>query len=143
MDGRPGIIWWWSPRDRYRFIAPVAGLGLALGATAAMLGLPPISIHGPLHQFGVMDPFCGATRSVRYAVRGQWALSWRYNPLGIPLVVGAVSAVARALMGAVSGRWLTVSMSRDRRRQLTWVVGALLTLLEVRQQLNAPLLLGR
>ena len=99
-------------------------------------------MHGPLHYVGIMDPFCGGTRAARYTMRGEWAQAWRYNPLGILAVAGASAAVARAVVGILAGRWLSVTVSwTHRRRRLTLaVVLAVVIVLEVRQQLLAELL---
>jgi hypothetical protein len=38
--------------------------GLAVSLGLAIFGLPHADIHGLLHYVGVMDPFCGGTRSM-------------------------------------------------------------------------------
>ncbi|MCY9783410.1 DUF2752 domain-containing protein [Nocardiopsis sp. EMB25] len=125
-------------RDRHRWTFWLAVAGLALGAAMAVFGLPPVSIHGPFHFFGIMDPFCGGTRSVWLAVKGDLALSWAYNPVGIPLVAGAVLTVPRILFGFATGRWVNVYVTRV---MPLWIVGGtLFALLGVRQQLNVDLL---
>ncbi|WP_156184822.1 DUF2752 domain-containing protein [Allosalinactinospora lopnorensis] len=96
-------------RDRHPWFALAALGGLVLGGLMAVFGLPPIDIHGPLHYLGIMDPGCGGTRSVWAAMRGDLAMSWRYNPIGIPLVVGAVATLLRLLVGVATGRWLNAT----------------------------------
>ena len=68
--------------DRHRTLTGLAAGGLVLAAAWALLGLPPVDLHGPLHRYGVMDPLCGGTRAVRLATLGGWADAWGYNPLG-------------------------------------------------------------
>lgn len=133
---------WWSRRDEHRWITVLAAAGLTVAAAMAVYGLPPVELHGLLHRFGIMDPLCGGTRAVRYAARGQWALSWAYSPLGIPLVLGAGAVLVRAALGLVSGLWLTLTLGSRSRRPVAWVAAALFVALGLRQQLIAPLLLG-
>jgi hypothetical protein len=89
-----------------------------------------------------MDPLCGGTRAARYTMLGNWRLAWRYNPLGIVAVLGSAAVVGRAIIGVITGRWLsaTVVWTPRRRRLVVVVVFVLLAVLEVRQQLLAPLL---
>lgn len=125
-------------RDRHPWYTVAAAGGLVLGALMAVFGLPPVDVHGILHYVGVMDPLCGGTRSVWAAVRGEWVMSWRYNPLGIPLVVGAAAVLVRFAVGAATGRWLNV---RVRSWRALAVAGGVLTVvLGVNQQRNADLL---
>jgi len=128
-----------EPRDAHRWLTGLAAAGLALAAVLAVLGLPPVDLHGPLHRYGIMDPLCGGTRSVRFAARGEWAASWRYNPLGLVLLLGAAGVLVRAAVGATTGRWLTVAVPR---RVLVLAVVVAAVLLQVRQQLNVELLTG-
>jgi len=129
----------WEAEDGQRPLTLLAVAGVVLGALLAMLGLPPLDVHGPLHFVGVMDPLCGATRAVRYALRGEWALSWRYNPLGIPLVMGGVVFLVRAAVRFVTHRWVTVQIRWSRWMFLA--VGFLVVALEIRQQALAELLM--
>lgn len=73
----------------------------------AVFGLPPVDLHGLLHHVGIMDPLCGGTRATAYTARGEWALAWRYNPLGFLAVVAAAAAVLRAVVGLLARRWVT------------------------------------
>jgi hypothetical protein len=116
---------------------------LAIAVGMAVFGLPPVDLHGPLHRFGIMDPFCGGTRAARYTALGQWGLAWKYNPLGIATVVAVVLLSVRATIGWLTGRWLTMTVSWSRRG--FWVAAviatALLVVLEIRQQGRADLLM--
>ena len=41
--------WEWAPTDRYRDWTWLAVLGTAAAAGMALVGLPPLDLHGPLH----------------------------------------------------------------------------------------------
>ncbi|GAA1981091.1 hypothetical protein GCM10009799_02700 [Nocardiopsis rhodophaea] len=124
--------------DAHRWFTLAAVGGLVLGGLMAVFGLPPVDVHGLAHYIGIMDPMCGGTRSVWAAMSGDWAMSWTYNPLGIPLVVGAAATLVRAAIGAASGYWLNAYVR-------SWPVvgavsGVLFVALAVNQQLHADLL---
>jgi hypothetical protein len=139
---RQWLTWSIAPVDGHRALTGVAVVGVAAAIGLAVLGLPNVDLHGPLHQWGVMDPFCGGTRAARYAMQGQLGRAWTYNPLGIVAVGVAIAGTGRAVMGVVSGRWVNVRMSwSPRRRQLVLaVVVIVLVVLEVRQQSLAEML---
>jgi hypothetical protein len=138
------LRWSRQESDTFRRVTALAVVGLILAGAMAVVGLPPVNLHGPLHHFGIMDPFCGGTRSVRLAARGDWAASWRYNPIGIPVLFGGALVVLRALAGRVTGHWLTVEVRRLSRHRWAAVLaaGALFAVLEVNQQAHAALLLA-
>ncbi|MDS1270873.1 DUF2752 domain-containing protein [Lipingzhangella sp. LS1_29] len=124
--------------DRHRILVWIALAGLVLGSAMAVFGLPPVNLHGPAHFLGIMSPTCGGTRSVWAAMSGDLGASWRYNPLGTVLVVGAVGTLVRFAIGVSTGRWVNV-------RVRSWPVpavlgGALFLALGIRQQLNVDLL---
>lgn len=123
--------------DRLRPATVAAVAGLVLGGAMAVFGLPPVDLHGPNHFVGIMSPLCGATRSVWSAMGGDWAMSWRYNPIGPVLVLGAAAVLVRAALGAATGRWVNATV------RAPWVLAgaaaALTAALWVRQQLNADL----
>ncbi|MDA2813180.1 DUF2752 domain-containing protein [Nocardiopsis sp. RSe5-2] len=123
--------------DRMRLLTVAAGGGLVLGAAMAVFGLPPVDLHGPNHYVGIMSPTCGATRSVWAAMSGDWATSWRYNPLGILLVLGAAATLVRTAVGAATGRWVNVHIRSGRALLALTAVGTVA--LWIRQQLNADL----
>lgn len=115
----------------------VAGL---LGAIAlAIVGIPSIDIHGPLHYAGIMDPFCGATRSVYLTMRGQWESAMRYNPGAPLLLLVAVGLVLRGAVGWWTGRWIYARLPRRAVMAVAIAVGITLT---VRQQSHAALLMA-
>lgn len=123
--------------DRMRLLTVAAVAGLLLGAAMAAFGLPPVDLHGPNHYIGIMSPTCGATRSVWTAMSGDWAMSWRYNPLGIVLVLGAAATLVRTAAGAVTGRWVNATVRAPRTLLVLTAVGVVA--LWIRQQLNADL----
>lgn len=132
----------WERRDLHVVVTIAALAGLIIAGAMALFGLPPLDLHGPLHRFGIMDPLCGGTRAARFTAQGEWALAWQYNPLGIVAVLGAATASLRAVIGLLSGRWLTVqSHWTPRRKRLTVTAGLVLFVaLTIRQQLRADLL---
>ena len=140
--GLEWMTWSVSSVDRSRTLTGMAVAGFAAATGLAVLGLPTVDLHGPLHQWGIMDPFCGGTRAAYYTVHGQWALAWTYNPLGIVAVIAVVAGVARGLVGMISGRWVNVSVSwTPKRRWLVIVALAVfVVVLEARQQSLADLL---
>ncbi|MEU0680146.1 MULTISPECIES: DUF2752 domain-containing protein [Streptomyces] len=124
--------------DRHRWAGPLAAVGLVSGALLAVLGLPPVDLHGPPHYAGVMDPLCGATRGVHAAMLGDFGEAWRYNPLSLVLVLGAAGALLREAVGRLRGRWLNLQVTH---RWTAVVVGlTLLAVLEANQQAHADLL---
>jgi len=54
----------WEQADRHPTLTPLAAAGLLAAAILAVVGLPPVDLHGPLHRLGIMDPLCGMTRGV-------------------------------------------------------------------------------
>jgi hypothetical protein len=138
----------WERADRHRpftRILALLGLGIvALAGTMAVVGLPPVDLHGPLHKVGIMDPLCGGTRAARYTAQGELVAAWRYNPLGIVVVAGSVLLLARAALGALAHRWLNLHLQLTPRgkRLLLAGFGVLLLMLEIRQQMRADLLMA-
>ncbi|HEX5614778.1 MAG TPA: DUF2752 domain-containing protein [Acidimicrobiia bacterium] len=82
-------------------VAPARPLAAALLVGGALWQLSPI--HPPLvcplrATTGIPCPFCGMTRAVTAAVRGDVAASLRYNPGGIVLVVLAIAVLVAPLL---------------------------------------------
>jgi hypothetical protein len=138
------LRWSWQSYDGHRLVTVVAFLGVASAGMMALVGLPPVDLHGPLHYLGIMDPLCGGTRAARYTMRGEWAQAWKYNPLGILAVTGAAAAAGRAVVGMLTCRWVTVTIAwtPQRRRLVIGLIVAAAAILEVRQQLLTNLLTG-
>jgi len=134
----------WQRRDQHRLVTYLAMVGVVIAGAMAVFGLPPVDLHGPFHRFGIMDPLCGGTRAARYTAQGEWALAWKYNPLGILAVLGATAVTIRTVIGALTRRWIAVQIywTPRRRRAAILIVLALLVALEVRQQLRADLLIA-
>lgn len=130
--------------DRYRWLTGLALGGVVAAVAMAVVGLPAIDTHGPLHQMGIMGPTCGATRAAMFTARGDLALAWTYNPLGIAAVLAAALVTARAAWGVSTSRWPAWAFVPSRRaRRVLWVAAAVaVVLLEVRQQGRADLLMG-
>lgn len=139
------LTWTVSTRDPWRVLTLLAAAGLVMAVAMAIAGLPPADLHGPIHHLGIMDPTCGGTRSVRLAALGQWSASWQFNPLGVPLVSGAILLLVRAGIGALSGHWVSVHIgwTRPRGRAAIALAVILLVALEINQQAHAALLLTR
>ena len=127
----------WDERDVHSGWMLVVGASAVLAAALAVFGLPPVSIHGPFHFVGIMDPLCGMTRATRLFARGDFSGAWRYNPASLLLAAAAVAVVVRAIVGWVTGRWARLVVD-GRSVRIAGVV--LLGLLEVNQQLHASLL---
>lgn len=138
------LVWTADDHDPWRTVTWTAAAVILLGSALAVFGLLPVSVHGPLHFHGVMDPLCGATRAVRLALRGEVAMSWQYNPIGAPLVTLSMLLLARAGVGCLAGRWITPNLHPSRSAKLTLlVVGLLLVVaLEANQQMHSALLMG-
>jgi hypothetical protein len=111
--------------------------GLVIALALAVVGPPHANIHGLLHYVGVMDPFCGGTRSVYLTLHGQLREAVRYNPAGPLLVLAAVALVVRAAAGWSTGYWVDARVPR-------WIGIPVLVAggiaLEVNQQLHVALL---
>lgn len=134
----PAVRMVWEECDRHRWAGPLAVVGLVSGGLLALLGLPPVDLHGPPHYAGVMDPLCGATRGMHAAMLGDFAEAWRYNPLSLVLVLGAAGALLREAAGRLRGRWPNLRVTH--RRTVVVAVVALLAALEANQQAHADLL---
>ncbi len=144
MSTEPWVRSSWSNSDAHKLITMAGMCALIAAALMARLGLPPIDLHGPLHQIGIMDPLCGGTRAARFVALGQWQKAWQYNPLSIMVVGAAAAIMLRTLGGILTHRWLTFSFSwsAKRTRVATSVVLLLLIVLEIRQQGRASLLMA-
>jgi hypothetical protein len=123
--------------DAHRVWTWIALSGLLIASLLAVLGLPHMDLHGMLHYFGVMDPFCGGTRSVYLTLHGHLHDAVRYNPAGPLIVVAAVVMLIRAGVGWLLHRWVDVHVPRR-----ILIPGLIVTAiaLEVNQQLHAALL---
>lgn len=127
----------WGTRDDHPQVVALVAVAVLAAVGLALLGLPPLDLHGPLHRAGVMDPLCGMTRAVRSLTRGDVATAWRFNPGSFVLPTAAAAVVMRWAIGQHTGRWARVVLSR---RVTLAVCAAGAALLEVNQQLHADYL---
>ena len=128
----------WEQADRHPTLAPLAAGGLLAAGVLAVVGLPPVDLHGPLHRLGIMDPLCGMTRGVVAVLHGQLSRAVTYNPTSPLLVAGAVLALGRWLVGRLTGRWLDATLRRTPRT--LGIAATLVLVLWVNQQAHAALL---
>lgn len=82
-------------------LTPARPLAAAVLVGGALWQLSPV--HPPLvcplrETTGIPCPFCGMTRAVTAAVRGDLAASLRYNPGGIVLVLLALAVLVAPLL---------------------------------------------
>lgn len=98
-----------------RALVRTALAGALAAAALALVGLPPVDLHGPLHRFGIMDPACGMTRAFAALVRGRFAAAWEWNPGSYPLALTAVFVLGDR---AVRGGRDTVALLRRHGRSL-------------------------
>ena len=125
---------YWAERDAIGFLSVGAALGVVAAALLAAFGMPPVSIHGPPHFVGIMDPFCGMTRGVAAVARGDLAEAWSFNPASPLVVVALLAMLGRGTYGVLSGRWLELRIAH--RRLMLVVVLVAMAVLEVNQQLH-------
>ena len=128
----------WEREDQHPTLAPLAAAGLLAAGVLAVVGLPPVDLHGPLHRLGIMDPLCGMTRGVVAVLHGQLGRAVAYNPASPLLVAGAVLALGRWLVGRLTGRWLDAT--RRRTPRTVGLAAGLVLALWVNQQAHAALL---
>lgn len=85
----PAISKWWSDLPWGRI---VAGGIILISLIFTFAGL-----HGPGCLWRMMIhipcPGCGLTRSIRALWHGNLVESFRYHPLGIPLVIGCIASL--------------------------------------------------
>lgn len=135
-----GVRLFWRSTDPYPWLTWAGLCGLAVAIGFASFGLPPISLHGPLHFAGVMDPLCGMTRGTTATMRGEISEAMRFNPLSPLIPALLLATVVRSIGGRWSGRWLC---TRYVIRPLPLALALIaVTALEVNQQLHADLLGG-
>jgi hypothetical protein len=127
-----------TPSDPHPAWTVTALAGTLIALSLAVFGLPHADLHGPLHYLGVMDPFCGGTRSVYLALHGRLREAVLYNPAGPLLVVAALAILVRASAGWLTGAWLTVKPPRVIVAPVLFVT---LVMLEINQQSHAALLM--
>lgn len=136
---RHSLVLRWESHDRHPTTTRLAIIGIPILVLLALVGLPPVDIHGPLHYLGVMGPTCGMTRGVMWTSRGDFARAWQFNPASLLVIPTMVGVTIRMIYG-LSGRWLNLDI---RWRPWLWILPAVvLILLTVRQQLHIDFLLA-
>ena len=136
-----GFRFTWSDHDRTaRYTKSVVLLAIAAVALR-IVGVPPVDLHGPLHYLGVMDPLCGGTRATFLMLSGDMAGAATYNPIVFPLAAVVAFVLLRTAVGLITRQWLSVHLGRTPRIAVWAILVLALALLEVRQQLNADLLM--
>lgn len=131
----------WSSHDRAARYTRAAALAGIAAVVLRIVGVPPVDLHGPLHYLGLMDPLCGGTRATFLLLSGDLAGAARYNLIVFPMAATTVLVYARAVVGMTTRRWLDVRLGRMSRIAAWTALVLALLLLEVRQQLNADLLM--
>ena len=129
----------WADHDRLRDLTIVVLAGFLLAAALAVLGLPPVDIHGPMHYVGIMDPLCGMTRAVRLFVLGEVRRAFDYNPASLLLALFGILMLGRAVFGHLTRRWLDVRLQLSSTIRAVCVV--LVAALWINQQAHASLLM--
>jgi hypothetical protein len=124
--------------DRYPWWTTVALATAAIIVVLAVVGLPPVDLHGPLHYLGIMDPLCGGTRSVYLTTHAHLRAAITYNPAAPLMPLVTLALLARAFVGRVFGYCITPA--RPRRAVVLWCAVVALVALEINQQLHAELL---
>jgi hypothetical protein len=136
----PTLALCWEAHDRHPTSTRLVLIGIPLLVLLAVVGLPPVDIHGPLHYLGIMGPTCGMTRGVMWSARGDLALAWQFNPASLLVIPTMISVTARMVYGSVTGRWLNLHIEW---RPWLWIIPTvLILLLTFRQQLNIDYLLA-
>lgn len=130
----------WEGHDGHPTTTRLVLLGIPLLALVAVVGLPPIDIHGPLHYLGIMGPTCGMTRGAMWSSRGDLLRAWKFNPASLLVIPTILGVTFRAVYGRLRGRWLNLHL---RWRPWLWLLPAVILLvLMIHQQLNADFLLA-
>lgn len=129
-----------ATEDRLRVWTVGSVVVVAAAAVFAVEGIPGVPLMWPLYRLGIVLPGCGLTRGVVAAARGDLAGAWTWNPASLLVVLTAAVGIARAGIGRVSGRWLSVRVAPRR-----WLIGlglAAVAALWVNQWAHAALLMG-
>lgn len=134
------VMFGWETHDRHPTTTRLALVGIPIAVIVAIVGVPPVDIHGPLHYLGIMGPTCGMTRGVMWTARGDLARAWQFNPASLLVIPSMLALTGRSVYARITGRWLNLHL---RWRPWLWIVPAtLIILLSIRQQLNVEFLLA-
>lgn len=129
-----------STRNLHPVLSWLMAASILSTAVLRTAGVPTVDLHGPLHRFGIMDPFCGGTRATFLLASGEFAAAAEYNPVVFPLALGLAALTLRVLLGVTAGIWYDVRLPRQTRWPLFGAFVVALVLLGVRQQMHAELL---
>lgn len=127
-----------SGRDEMRTWTHGSLLVVVFVPVVAVLDVPPLPLMAALHEAGIIVPSCGLTRGLRAVARVDLAEAWRWNPASLFVAFATSVGLARALVGGMSGRWLTLRLSSA--RWLWALAGGALALLWANQWAQATLL---
>ena len=112
-----------SPVAALRTVGGMAAVALGLGGAYALTG---IGVPCPLLSVGIYCPFCGGTRMVASALRGDMGAAFHWNPFlflgSIALLVAVVAWIVEWRGGPalrLPARWGPMTQAR-----LYWAVGA-------------------
>jgi hypothetical protein len=126
--------------DQQRWFTAVMIGGVITAAILAVVGGFPIDMPMTTHQFGWVSPTCGLTRGSTAIARGDVATAWRYNPASFAVMGLGLVGTGRAVVGVVTGKWVTVSARPGWR---TWAVfGAATLALWAHQLTNAEFIIN-
>lgn len=129
-----------ASEDRLRTWNGGSAVVVTAAAVFAVTGIPAVPLMWPLYRLGIVLPGCGLTRGVVAAVRGDLAGAWAWNPASLLVVAAAAAGVARAGVGRMTGRWLSVRVAPR-----PWLIGlglAALAMLWANQWAHAERLMG-
>ena len=142
----PGLAWSGAvlsvsvtDRDDFRSWTLGSLFVTAAAAVFAVLGVPRLPLMWPLYRLGVVLPGCGLTRGVVAFADGDLVGAWRWNPASPFVVLTVAAGIARAGVGAASGRWLAIRVAP--RWWLIALGAAAIALLWVNQWAHASLLM--
>jgi hypothetical protein len=87
---------------------------MVAASVLALVGGTPFDMPMPTHQFGWVESTCGLTRGSTAIARGDLGRAWAYNPASFVAIGVGLLGVARAVVGWVSGSWVTVRLRPSR-----------------------------
>lgn len=102
--------------------------------THAQLGLPPCGFRWVT---GLACPGCGLTTAFAHSIRGNWALSFAANPLGVLLFFAVCACVPIAFVAAARGWSLGTVVDRFAMGRWALAVAGCATVLWVVRILDA------
>lgn len=136
----PAVRFLWESHDRHPTSTRLVLIGIPSTVLLAVVGLPRVDTHGPLHYLGVMGPTSGMTRGVMWGARGNVLGAWQFNPASLLVIPTMVGLTPRAAYGRITNRWLNLSI---RWWPWLWTIPAvLIPLLSIHEQLNVDFLLA-